>query len=154
MKQMANIAGFQTSLLFRASKFEDHFPPEHRSFRWRELIFNSPPETQPHRYVSTCLFFTVNQRYPNPFPQQNKTKQNTEQTSLHQRNNRVGSPWGILSLFTPRVRLRLNSPCQRLWCHRYVVFCGAGRFSYGVSPRTPPLEGTSLHRRNMSAERP
>ena len=26
--------------------------------------------------------------------------------------------------------------------------CGAGRFSYGESPRTPPLEGTSLHRRN------
>ena len=27
-------------------------------------------------------------------------------------------------------------------------------FSYGESPRTPPLEGTSLHRRNMSVERP
>ena len=25
--------------------------------------------------------------------------------------------------------------------------CGAGRFSYSESPRTPPLEGTSLHRR-------
>ena len=32
--------------------------------------------------------------------------------------------------------------------------CGAGRFSYGESPRTPPFEGTSLHRRNMSVERP
>ena len=30
----------------------------------------------------------------------------------------------------------------------------AGRFSYGESPRTPPLEGTSLHRRNNSVERP
>ena len=28
------------------------------------------------------------------------------------------------------------------------------RFSYGESPRTPPLEGTSLHRRNISVERP
>ena len=27
-------------------------------------------------------------------------------------------------------------------------------FSYGESPRTPPLEGTSLHRRNNSVERP
>ena len=33
-------------------------------------------------------------------------------------------------------------------------FCGASRFSYGESPRTPPLEGTSLHRRNNSVERP
>ena len=30
----------------------------------------------------------------------------------------------------------------------------AGRFSYGESPRTPPLEETSLHRRNNSVERP
>ena len=30
----------------------------------------------------------------------------------------------------------------------------AGHFSYGESPRTPPLEGTSLHRQNNSVERP
>ena len=36
-----------------------------------------------------------------------------------------------------------------MWC-----FCGGGRFSYGEPPRTPPLEGTSLHRRNFSVERP
>ena len=29
-----------------------------------------------------------------------------------------------------------------------------GRFSYSDSPQTPPLEGTSLHRRNNSVERP
>ena len=33
-------------------------------------------------------------------------------------------------------------------------FCKAGCFSYGESPRTPPLEGTSLHRWNNSVERP
>ena len=33
-------------------------------------------------------------------------------------------------------------------------FCKAGSFSYSESPRTPPLEGTSLHRRNNSVERP
>ena len=33
-------------------------------------------------------------------------------------------------------------------------FCEAGSFSYGESQRTSPLEGTSLHRRNKSVERP
>ena len=32
--------------------------------------------------------------------------------------------------------------------------CKAVCFSYGESPRTPSLEGTSLHRRNISVERP
>ena len=32
--------------------------------------------------------------------------------------------------------------------------CKAGSFSYGESPRTPPLEGTSLHRWKNSVERP
>ena len=32
--------------------------------------------------------------------------------------------------------------------------CKAGSFSYGESPRTPPLEGTSLHRWNNDVERP
>ena len=49
----------------------------------------------------------------------------------------------------------INSPCQRLWLSSFFFsFFSAGRFSYGESPRTPPLEGTSLHRRNNSVERP
>ena len=32
--------------------------------------------------------------------------------------------------------------------------CKAGSFLYRESPRTPPLEGTSLHRWNYSVERP
>ena len=32
--------------------------------------------------------------------------------------------------------------------------CKAGSFSYGESPRTTPLEGTSLHRWNNNVERP
>ena len=76
------------------------------------------------------------------------------ETSLHQQNKSVESPWVVLMLFTIRFRLRVNSSYQRLWWHRFVEFCGTGRFSYGVSPRTPPLEGTSLHRRNTSMERP
>ena len=72
-----------------------------------------------------------------------------EGTSLHRRNTSVERPWGILSLFTTRSRLRVNFPCLKL-CHRHL--CEAGRFSYGESPRTPPLEGTSLHRRNKCGE--
>ena len=48
--------------------------------------------------------------------------------------------------------LQLKSHSHRLWVG--CPLCKAGRFSYGESPRTPPLEGTSLHRRNNSAERP
>ena len=40
-------------------------------------------------------------------------------TSLHRRNMCAERPWEILSLFTTRFRLRVNSPCQRLW-HRHV----------------------------------
>ena len=42
-------------------------------------------------------------------------------------------------------------------CHVFAkcyVFVKQVCFSYGESPRTPPLEGTSLHRRNISVERP
>ena len=34
------------------------------------------------------------------------------------------------------------------------LLCKADGFSYSESPRTPPLEGTSLHRWNNSVERP
>ena len=44
-----------------------------------------------------------------------------------------------------------HSQKSRSKCH---VFVKQVRFSYGESPRTPPLEGTSLHRRNISMERP
>ena len=46
------------------------------------------------------------------------------------------------------------SHCQKLW-HRHVCDITAKQVIFlGKSPRTPPLEGTSLHRRNMSVERP
>ena len=41
------------------------------------------------------------------------------------------------------------------FCSFFLFFFSfSGHFSYGESPRTPPLEGTSLHRRNNSVERP
>ena len=75
-----------------------------------------------------------------------------EGTSLH-RNNSVERPWGILSLFTTCLWYSMRSPstgCDRDKWH----LCKTGSFSYGESPRTPPREGTSLHRRNNSVERP
>ena len=78
-----------------------------------------------------------------------------EGTSLHRRNNSVERPWGIFSLFTIGFRLRVNSEAVVTQTYMYVAsLCEAGRFSYGESPRTPPLEGTSLHRRHNSVERP
>ena len=50
----------------------------------------------------------------------------------------------------PRRGPRARQGCDtEKWC-----FCKAGRFSYGESPRTPPLEGNSLHRWTNSVERP
>ena len=98
-----------------------------------------------------------------------------EGTSLHRRNISVERPWGILSLFTTCLPLWVNSAnslfkkkkkkkkkkeeeeeekktlTRQSKCH---VFVKQVCFSYGESPRTPPLEGTSLHRRNISVERP
>ena len=59
--------------------------------------------------------------------------------SLHRRNNSVERPWGILSLFTT---------CSQLFISEFTLpkadtdmwrLCKSGRFSYGKSPRTPPL---------------
>ena len=74
-----------------------------------------------------------------------------EGNSLHRRNKSVERPWGILSLFI--TCLQVKSPAKGCdtfkWCR-----CKAGSFSFGELPRTPPLEGTSLHRRSKSVERP
>ena len=47
---------------------------------------------------------------------------------------------------TTKTTLKRQSKCH--------VFVKQVCFSYDESPRTPPLEGTSLHRRNISVERP
>ena len=74
-----------------------------------------------------------------------------EGTSLHRRNNSVERPWGILSLFTTCLRLKVNL----LYDTGKRRVCKAGRFGfYGESLRTHPLERNSLHRRNNSVGRP
>ena len=121
---MANIAGFHVSLLFGTSKFDDHITPEHKSFRWPINQFLTACQRPSHTSMCRlCLFLFFSYFFlqwiditslPSP-------SQIPEEISLHRRNS-VDSPWGILSLFTTCVRLRLNSPSQRLWWHRYVVF--------------------------------
>ena len=48
----------------------------------------------------------------------------------------------------------LRSICDLLTIANEITLRKSDRFSYGESPRTPPLKGTSLHRRNNSVERP
>ena len=64
--------------------------------------------------------------------------------------NRTTKNWveEDLSKFPMKKRKTLERQSK---CH---VFVKQVCFSYGESPRTPPLEGTSLHRRNISVERP
>ena len=50
-----------------------------------------------------------------------------------------------------RKRRKTKTLKRQSKCH---VFVKQVCFSYGESPRTAPLEGTSLHRRNISVERP
>ena len=71
-----------------------------------------------------------------------------------QQQPRCGQPLGNLeSVFDPFPSssefILPAAVMTQTWC-----FCGAGRFSYGELPLTPSLEGTSLHRRNTSVERP
>ena len=63
----------------------------------------------------------------------------------------LGNLWAGLRPVSGFERIHATSGWDNtdIWC-----FCRAGRFSYGESPRTPPPEGTSPHRRNMSVERP
>ena len=65
-----------------------------------------------------------------------------------------GGPWARFRPFSDYKWIHPSRDCS--W-HRHTIMwrlCEAGRFSYGEPPRTPPLEGTSLHRRNNSVERP
>ena len=65
--------------------------------------------------------------------------------------NRTTKNWveEDLSKFPMKKRKTLERQSK---CHVFVKqVCF---FFYGESPRTPPLEGTSLHRRNISVERP
>ena len=122
---------------------------------------NSPSQRLWHRHnVSSSFFFsfffqqviflTVNHCGPPPPPPWG----NFTDETIEWRD--PGGSWACLQ---PVSNYKwINSPYQRLW-HRpnlccFVVVFAAGRFSYGESLQTPPLEGTSLHRWSNSVERP
>ena len=72
-------------------------------------------------YIYVCgilmkqvVFLMVNHRGPLPFRELHSTDDN---------RSSVERPWGILSLFTTYLQLRVNSHFQRLW-HRHIYVCG------------------------------
>ena len=129
--------------------------------RWI-IFFNSTSETQPYRYVSSSSFFVLFLflRWINIIPQK-KQQQQQQQTNkktekLHSANETTvwrapGESWACLLPVLDFDWIHPASGCDDtdMWCFVEQVV-----FLTGVSPRTPPLEGTSLHRRNMSVERP
>ena len=96
------------------------------------------------------IFLTVNHCGPPPPPPWGNF---TDETIVWR------DPGGSWACLRPVSNYKwINWPYQRLWhrpnlCRFVVVFAG-GRFSYGESLQTPPLEGTSLHRWSNSVERP
>ena len=65
--------------------------------------------------------------------------------------------WGSLVFSRPVSDYEWIHPFRGCRWHRHTCMwrlCEAGRFSYGESQRTPPLEGTSLLRWHNSVERP
>ena len=63
--------------------------------------------------------------------------------------NRTTKNWAEVDL--NNFHKKINKIRRQSKCH---VLVKQDCFSYGESPRTPPLEGTSLHRQNISVERP
>ena len=97
--------------------------------------------------MKQVVFLTVNHRGPLPLRE------------LHSTDDTIvwrdpGGSWACLRPVSDYEWIHLSRGCR--W-HRHTCMwclCEAGRFSYGESPRTPPLEGTSLHRWHNSVERP
>ena len=113
-----------------------------RGCRWHRLII---------MYVvslwSRSFFLRWNHRGPLPLRELHSTDE-----TIVWRDPR-GS-WACLRPVSDYEWIHSSRNCR--W-HRHTCMwrlCKAGRFSYGETPRTPPLEGTSLHRRNNSVERP
>ena len=99
--------------------------------------------------VKQVIFLTVNHRGPLPL----RELHSTDDTIVWR------DPGGSWACLRPVSDYEWIHPFRVCRWHRHTCMwrpCEAGRFSYGESPRTPPLEGTSLHRRHnrYSVERP
>ena len=106
-----------------------------------------PAESLWHRYVVALwrqvVFLTVNHRGPLP----SRELHSTDEIRVWRDPRRS---WACLRPVSDYEWIHPGRGCDTdMWC-----LCGTGHFSYGEPPRTPPLEGTSLHRRNASVERP
>ena len=87
--------------------------------------------------MEQVVFLTVNHRGPLPL----REIHSTEDTWC---GETLGDLEPVYDLALPEA---LTKTC--MW-----RFSETGRFSYGESPCTPPLEGNLLHQRNNSVERP
>ena len=122
--------------------------------RWFGFTYSvySPCQRLWHRnvwgiFVKQVVFLTVNHRGALPLRE------------LHSTDEAIvwRDPGGSLVFSRPVSDYERIHPFRGCRWHRHTCMwrlCEAGRFSYGESPRTPPLEGTSLHRRHNSVERP
>ena len=108
-----------------------------------EITTTKTCDTDMWLFVNQIIFLMVNHRGPLPL----RELHSTGETIVWR------DPGGSWACLWPVYYYGWNHHHQNLW-HRHVAFCKSDRFSYGESPRTPPLEGTSLHRRNNSVERP
>ena len=134
---MANIAGFhavQTSLLFRTSKFEDHFTPEHRSFRWPINQFLTACQRPSHTSMCRlCLFsvlflffLTVNHRGPLP----SRELHSTDETWVWR------DPRGSWACLRPVSDFEWIHRAKN--CHRQAAFLSSFFLSFFFST-TPPV---------------
>ena len=97
--------------------------------------------------VKQVIFLTVNHRGPLPL----RELHSTDDTIVWR------DPGGSWACLRPVSDYKWIHPFRVCRWHRHTCMwhpCEAGHFSYGESPRTPPLEGTSLHRWHNSVERP
>ena len=99
--------------------------------------------------VNQVVFLTVNHRGPLPL----RELHSTDETIV------CRDPGGSLVFSLPVSDYEWIHPFRGCRWHRHTCMwhlCEAGHFSYSESPRTPPLEGTSLHWRHnrYSVERP
>ena len=98
-------------------------------------------------FVKQVVFLMVNHHGPLPL----RELHSTDDTIVWR------DPGGSWACLRPVSDYEWIHPFRVCRWHRHTCMwhpCEAGHFSYGESPRTPPLEGTSLHRWNNSVERP
>ena len=152
-------------LLKKSSNFDKHFT---ETVLPTGVIFNIKPESQQHRRAaSLCTLsksFLLRWINMDLCPLQKKISQLTKQDGEEILGDvELIYPFPIITGGLYRAQIFLKNDYSSEFALPEAVTqkcmwrpCESGRFSYGESPRTPPREGTSLHRRHnrYSVERP